>query len=395
MVHDSCSIANNCNLSKQWACKLYFIGMKHVKLALFLGCFGIIMTTVVKAQQIKTLTEVASFGNNQPIGVTVAPKTNRLFVSFPHQDPFLYGLTEIINGERVPFPNAEWNKHLPEQSANHFLNVQDLYADDKNFLWVLDSKPAGAASVFGGDQKGTEQGMFKLLQIDLSSNQVVRTYTFDDLPKDKSALNDVCVDNKKHLAYLSDPGLHALVVLDLKSGKSRIVLQDDPSTVVKPGLKLRLDGKDVVDSLGKPFVSNVNGIALTADAKYFYYRAINQTKLYRIETKYLADQRLTAAELSAKVEIVAETGICHGMIADAKGNVYLSNSPDRSIQYVSPDGALHVLIQDDRLIWPDSFGIGTDGYLYLSASQMNRLPKYNKGENKVDYPYRIYKVKLP
>jgi len=346
-------------------------------------------------QRITTLTEVASFGNNQPIGVTVAPKTNRLFVSFPYQEPFLYGLTEIINGERLPYPNLEWNKYIPEQANAHFLNVQDLYADDKNFLWVLDSKPGGGASVFGADKQSDPNGKFKLLQIDLATNNVVKTYTFDDLPKDKSALNDVCVDNRKHLAYLSDPGLHALVILDLKTGKSRVLLQDDPSTIVKPGLKLRLDGKDVVDTLGKPFVSNVNGIALTQDGKYFYYRAINQTKLYRIETQYLADQRLSSAELSAKVEMVAETGICHGMIADAKGNIYLSNSPDRSIQYVSPDKQLHVLIQDDRLIWPDSFGVGKDGYLYLSASQMNRLPKYNKGEDKVDYPYRIYKVKLP
>lgn len=370
--------------------------MKQISLQVYL-CFvlAIMTTKAAMGQRITTLTEVASFGNNQPIGVTVAPKTNRLFVSFPHQEPFLYGLTEIINGERLPYPNLDWNKYIPEQANAHFFNVQDLYADDKNFLWVLDSKPAGGASVFGADKQSDPSGKFKLLQIDLTTNNVVRTYTFEDLPKDRSALNDVCVDNRKHLAYLSDPGLHALVVLDLETGKSRALLQDDPSTIVKPGLKLRLDGKDVVDTLGKPFVSNVNGIALTQDGKYFYYRAINQTKLYRIETQYLADQRLSPAELSAKVEMVAETGICHGMIADAKGNIYLSNSPDRSIQYVSPDKQLHVLIQDDRLIWPDSFGVGKDGYLYLSASQMNRLPKYNKGEDKVDYPYRIYKVKLP
>jgi sugar lactone lactonase YvrE len=83
------------------------------------------------------------------------------------------------------------------------------------------------------------------------------------------------------------------------------------------------------------------------------------------------------------------------MIADNKGNIYLSDSPDHAIQYVTTDGKVHFLVKDDRLIWPDSFGIGNDGYLYVSASQMNRLPKYNNGENKVEYPYRVYKVKLP
>ena len=347
-------------------------------------------------QQPPALIEVASFGQNQPIGVTVAPLTNRLFVSFSHREPFLYGLTEIVNGKRVPFPDTEWNKFEPEKAATHFVNVQDLYADDHNCLWVLDSAPAGSASVFGKNKgNSSKEGQFKLLKIDLTDNKVKQVYRFDDLPKDKSALNDMRIDNGKGLAYLSDPGLHAIVVLNLKTGKSRITLQDDKSTMAKPGLKLHLDGKDVEDENGKPFISNVNGIALSHDNKYFYYRAINQTKLYRIETRYLADATLSSADLSAKVELVAETGICHGMIADNKGNIYISDSPDHAIQYVTPDKNVHFLVKDERLIWPDSFGIGSDGYLYLSASQVNRLPKYNNGQDKVHYPFRVYKVKLP
>ncbi|TWR31070.1 gluconolactonase [Mucilaginibacter pallidiroseus] len=355
---------------------------------------SIVLTTISLTSLAQSkLIEVASFGHNQPIGVSVAPKSNRLFVSFPHTEPFLYGLTEIIDGKRVPYPNIEWNKFDTTQTANHFVNVQDLYADDANNLWVLDSKPSGGAAVIGdGDKK---EGKFKLLQIDLGTNTVKRVYTFDDLPKDKSALNDMCIDNSKGLAYLSDPGLHAIVVLDLETGKSRVLLKDDKSTVVQPGSKLHLDGKDVVDNNGNPFTSNVNGIALTKDNKWFYFRAINQTKLYRIATVDLANDKLSNADLSSKVQMVAETGVCHGMIADSKGNIYSSSSPDHSIKYVSPDGKLHTLVQDERLIWPDSFGIGNDGYLYVSASQMHRLPKYNNGHDKVEYPYRIYKVKLP
>jgi sugar lactone lactonase YvrE len=357
--------------------------------------FILIMATAFNAQsQQNKLIEVASFGQNQPIGVTVATKTNRLFVSFPHHEPYLYGLTEIIDGKRVPFPNAEWNKYDMQNPDTHFVNAQDLYADDQNNLWVLDSAPAGAASVLDKGNSA-KQGRFKLIRIDLNDNTIKHIYTFDDLPKDKSALNDMCIDNSKGLAYLSDPGLHAIVVLDLKSGKSRVVLKDDKATVVEPGFKLHLDGKDVIDQSRNPFVSNVNGIALTKDNKYFYFRAINQTKLYRIKTQFLADANLTDADLSPKVETVAETGVCHGMIADSKGNIYLSDSPDHAIQYVTPDGKVHFLVKDERLIWPDSFGISSDGYLYLSASQMHRLPRYNDGADKTEYPYRIYKVKLP
>jgi sugar lactone lactonase YvrE len=347
---------------------------------------------VLKAEEGAKLIEVASFGKNQPIGMAAASNPQRIFVSFPRKEPYLFGLTEIVKGERVPFPDEAWNKYDPANEKSCFVNVQDLFVDRLNDLWVLDSAPAGSASIFGGN---AGEGKFKLIRIDLDQNKVERVYDFPDLPKNGSALNDMCIDHTHQCAYLSDPGLKALIVMDLESGKSRVVLKDDPATVAAPGFVLHLDGKDVVDGNGKPFVSNVNGIALTKDDRYFYFRAINQTKLYRIETKYLSDASLPDQELSEKVETVADTGVCHGMIADEKGNVYLTDSAKKEIRYVTPGGEVKTLVQDDRLIWPDSLGIGSDGFLYLTASQIHRTPKYNGGEDRVEYPFRAYKVALP
>lgn len=344
------------------------------------------MENTLAGAQSASLIEVAAFGQNQCIGTKVAAKSGRLFVSFPKHQPFLYALTEIKKGQRVPYPDVTYQ--------SNFKSVQDLWTDDQNQLWVLDSAPASVAAAPGGsDNQGL--GQFKLIAFDLGTNMVKHTYTFDDIPADKSALNDVRVDNLHHLAYLSDPGLCAIVVLNLQTGKSRVILQNDRSTKADPNFRLHLDGKDVIDDKGKPFSSNVNGIALTIDNRYFYFRAINQTKLYRIKTAYLADPALTDAQLSAKVEMVAETGVCHGMTADARGDIFLSDSPNHAITYVSPDGKLHTLVKDPRIIWPDSMGISPDGYLYFSCSQMNRLPKFNNGQDKTDYPYRVYKVKLP
>ena len=333
---------------------------------------GLLASSAIYAQ---SLVEVASFGKNQCIGTKIAPVGNRLFVSFPHHEPFLYGLTEIKNGARIPYPDAAFQ--------SRFRNVQDLWTDDQNQLWVLDSKPGG----------GSADGQFALYDFDLGQNKLSRVYNFDDLPKAKSALNDVRIDHLHGLAYLSDPGLCAIVVLNLKSGKTQLVLQNDPSTKADPGYVLHIDGKDVIDQQGKPFSSNVNGIALTSDHKYFYFRAINQTKLYRIATAYLADSTLT--DLSSKVEMIAETGVCHGMTADRKGNIFISDSQAQAIKYVSPDGKANTLVTDPRISWPDSMGVSLDGYLYLSCSQLNRQPNYKDGVDKTDYPYRVYKVKLP
>ena len=332
------------------------------------------------------LIEVAQFDHYQPIGVAVT-NAGRTFITFPRNKIFEYAVAEITNGEKKPYPSAEWNQYDSTRAANHFINAQAAWPDDKGYLWILDpSNP--------GDEATIPEGV-KLLKIKLADNSVERVYRFEDLPREKIALNDVRIDTRRNLAYLSEPKTASVIVLDLQSGKSRMVLTKDKSTIAEPGFKLHIDGKDVVDDTGKPFSSNVNGIALTRDGKYFYYRAINQTKLYRIATEYLANPSLTKDELSGKVELVGETGVSHGMIADNKGNIYLSDSPNKAIRYVTADGKFETLVRDERLIWPDTFSIGTDGYLYLTCSQINRTEKYNNGQDKVEYPFRLFKIKLP
>jgi len=338
------------------------------------------------------LISAASVDQYRAIGVSVS-SDNRLFVSFPKQEEnYQYGLTEIVNGKRIPYPNEEWNKQGDEK--DHFVNVQDLYVDANDFLWVLDSKPSPASSIFGDSGKATE-GQFKLLKINTKTNQVERIYTFDDLDKAKSGLNDIRVDVKKNVAYFSDPSQAAIVVLDLKTGKTRKVLEKTPYTLADESIILSYDGVDMRDKNGKPFTSNVNGIALTHDFKYFYFKPINKTNLYRIETKYLIDTTLSKQDLEKKVEDMGNVGITHGLIADKKGNIYLTTSLDYTIKYITPEGKLHTLVQDSRLLWPDSLGIGTDGYLYFSCAQLQRDAKWNNGVNKEEHPFQIFKIKLP
>lgn len=332
------------------------------------------------------LIETARFDHYQPIGVAVT-KQGRIFVTFPYRQPYEWGLTEILNGQRRPYPDPEWNRYDSTHPENHFVNAQAVWADDQDRLWVLD--PANP-----DDQEAKPEGV-KLLKISLATNKVEQVYRFEDLPRERTALNDVRIDTRRGLAYISEPKMAAIIVLNLNTGKSRIVLQGDKSVKADPDFKLHLDGKEVVDNKGKPFSSNVNGIALTRDFRYFYYRAINQTKLYRIATEYLADENLTDAQLSTRVETVGETGVSHGMIADAKGNVYTTDSPSKAIRYITPEGRFETLVRDKRLIWPDTYAIGADGFLYVTCSQINRTKKYNKGEDKVEYPFRLYKIALP
>lgn len=346
------------------------------------------ISTLAGAQTPATnLEQVAEFGKHQPIGVAVSGQ-GRIFVTFPKKKAnYDYGLAEIVDGQRRPYPNAEWNQWDSTKAATRFVNVQSVFVDQTDALWVLDpANPDDEAPLVPG---------VKLLKINLASNKVERVYRFEDLPRERTGLNDVRVDPTRQVAYLTDPKLAALIVLDLRTGKSRVVLQGHKSTAAAPGFVLRIDGKEVKDKNGKPFSSNANGLALTHDFTYVYYRAINQTKLYRIATEQLLNTALGGAALAAQVETVGETGISHGMLADSQGNIYLTDSPNKAIRRVTPAGRFETLVRDPRLLWPDSFGLGPDGYLYVTAAQIHRTPKWNNGEDKVAYPFRLYRLKLP
>lgn len=362
--------------------------MKYSTIGLFLA---MMVGVTVNAQDAPNLEEFASFGKAQPIGVSVS-SGNRVFVSFPRREPYLFGLTEIINGERHAFPNDDWNTGSDAEKS--FVNVQDLYIDTNDQLWVLDSKPAPSGSIFGDNDDKQSAGQFKLVQIDLIDNTVKNIFTFDDLDKGNSGLNDVRVDTDRNLAYLSDPGQAAIIILDLTTGKTRKVLEQTVFTKVDEAIVLRYQDRDMVDSEGNPFRSNVNGIALTKDNDWFYFKPINATNLYRIATQFLSNPDLTEEELQEKVENMGDVGVTHGLIADPQGNIYLTTSMDYSIKRLTPDGQLQTVVKDPRLLWPDSLGIGEDGFLYFSCAQMQLLPQWNGGEDKLQYPFAVYRVKI-
>lgn len=356
---------------------------------------GVLLTMLVSgtvnAQHDPKLEEFASFGKSQPIGVSVS-ENNRVFVSFPRKEPYSFGLTEIVNGERIAFPDDDWN--TGKDVGKSFVNVQDIYVDVNEQLWVLDSKPASSGSIFGDTGDTDSQGQFKLVQIDLAKNAVRNIYEFDDLDKTTSGLNDVRVDTDKELAYLSDPGQSAIIILDLKTGTTRKVLEQSTFTQADQSVVLTYQGRDMADSEGKPFRSNVNGIALTKDNSWLYFKPINDSSLYRIHTQFLSDEKLTEKDLQQKVEDMGEVGVTHGLVADVNGNIYLTTSMDYSIKRLTPSGELQTIVRDPRIIWPDSLGIGEDGFLYFSCAQLQLLAQWNQGRNRLQYPFSVYRVKV-
>ena len=306
-------------------------------------------------------------------GVAVSHE-GRIFVNYPRWSPAVdVSVAEVVSKDSViPYPDDAWNSWTTESPAgNIFVCVQSVYIDKNNNLWILD--PANPYF------QGVVSGGAKLVKVDLTTDRVVKTYTFDEnvAPKE-SYLNDIRIDTDRNIGYLTDSGLGGIIVVDLSTGKSRRLLDEHGSTKAED-ITLTIEDQPL------NLVVHSDGLALDPGNVYLYYQALTGRNLYRIKTEYLRDADLTAQELADKVEWVIDSGASDAIEFDNAGNLYFTSIELNAIRKYTPQGKLEMVVQDDMLKWPDSFSITTDRTIYLTTSQLHL------GNNPPD-PYKIFKI---
>lgn len=325
---------------------------------------------------------------SQFTGVALS-KEGRMFVNYPRwQGPHEYDVVEISsNGIAQPFPDKNWNSWEPSQSgSNQWVCVQAVYVDDKNHLWVVDS---GAP-----EMKTVADDGAKLVEIDLKNNRVARIFNLTALVGKDSYLNDVRVDTGANVAYLTESKEGGLVVLDTVTGAARMMLRKQPPVEADPNHHFVVGGGELQRN-GKPMRGNSDGIALSPDRQWLYFKPLSDTKLYRIRTADLRDALKTGADVQNKVDdLGASFTTSDGMIFDKQGNLFLSDVEHDSIAKVGPALKLEIVLHDERLIWPDTFAWGPDGWLYVSCSQIQNMPWSHNGRSSRTTPYTIYKLKV-
>ncbi|MCL3780677.1 hypothetical protein EMN47_09800 [Prolixibacteraceae bacterium JC049] len=310
------------------------------------------------AQKRKVKLEVIASTEKQWTGIAVS-KNERIFVNFPKwSDNVPVSVAEIINGKAVAFP--------ADQSI--FVAVQAVVIDAKNRLWVVDTRNPQFQGVM-------DEGPV-LYQFNLENNSKEKAYGFPKgVFQPNSYFNDVRIDTKNEVAYLTDSGNGALIVLDLKSGKSKRVLDHHSSTESEVDYLICNDIKweNTVHS---------DGIALTPNGKYLYYVALTGHTLYRIPTSALIDASLSDKMLARKVEKVATIPATDGMMFDQKGNLWLGGLEDNSINLLKKDGSVHKVIKDKIIRWADSFSKGKNGSIYFTTAQIH-LPENQRKKYQV------------
>ncbi len=357
---------------------------------LFLGvaAFSLPAQDTSKVQG-KPIVEVAHFQDYQVTGIAVS-KTGQLYANFPRwSNDYKYAVAEVGNDSSLtPFPDDQWNswKDKDPDVANKWVCVQSITVDDTGALWVLDTGNPG--------MNGTLPGAPKLVKFDLATKKATQTIPFGaDICPAKSYLNDVRIDTTRQVAYLTESGIGSIIVVDLKSGKTRRLLVEDKTTLVDKNVDLTINGKEVETAEKQKPKFNADGIALSPDNEYLYYQAILSGKLYRILTSKLLDENLSKGDLSKAVETVGDSFPVDGLWMAKDGNLYLSDLRTGAIQRrMVPTGKTEMVAADPRIQWPDSFAQGPDGAIYFSCSHIHHSPQYNGGKSARTEPYTIFKV---
>ncbi len=345
-----------------------------------------------KAPANSPLQVVAEFNDPQLVGVAVAPG-GQVFACFPRWDwnPAFPIAKVGPKNTLTPYPNASWctwNDSVKSEPLKHWICPQSVFADKAGMVWVLDPASPGL--------KFTVPGGPKLVKTDPKTGQVLLTIPFSEMvaPR-KSYLNDVRIDLQHNYAYMTESGLGALVVVDLKTLKARRLLANHASTKAVKGLVIKAAGHPMLDLEGKPARFNADGIALSADNAYLYYCPLTGHTLYRIKTAALRDAALSETQLGQQVETVGEIPATDGLEIDAANNVYLTSFEQSALLRRTPAGKIETLVQDDRLQWPDTYSFAADGNLYVTNSAIHKTPTWNKGVGQPRPPFRIFKMALP
>ena len=220
----------------------------------------------------------------------------------------------------------------------------------------------------------------KLVEIDLKTDKVVQVYRFGgDVAPQGSYLNDVRISPDGRYAYMTDSGAQgALVVLDIAAGRAHRALDGAMPTQVDHDVKVVIGGKELHEADGQGVAFAADSISLDPKGEYLYFQPLTAKALYRIPTSVLQDAALKPDQVSAKVETVSASEPNDGLWQDKSGKLYFTAVQKGAIETQEPGaGERHMLVEDPRLVWPDTFAEGPDATLYVTNSAIQNSPRYN------------------
>ncbi|OSY88295.1 major royal jelly protein family protein [Tenacibaculum holothuriorum] len=326
----------------------------------------------MKKEQSPQVTEVASIKGEQLTGVTIS--NQRLFVNFPYwRKPIKFSVAEIKEGNQfTPYPNAQWNNWEIGQPVTDstFVCVQSVVASN-NLLYVVDTRNPLFQGVIGQPI---------VFVFDLNTNELVRTYKLPEKAFHKdSYINDIRIDNERGYAYCTDSANSGLVIINLKTGEAKRVLDEHPSTNSEQAY-LTFEGKKWNNTV------HSDGIALDTKRGMLYYHALTGYNLYAISVEKLI--KASEKEIENSVQLVAKTSAPDGMIIHKNILYYADLEHHKIMQLDLKTKEISTVVEGDNVKWADTFSI-ENNYLYYTNSRIHEA-----GGDISDLVFTVNRIKL-
>jgi hypothetical protein len=222
--------------------------------------------------------------NNAVTGIKVDEK-GAIYIAIPRWRPGVPStLNKLVHDESHGFIMEPWPSWDFNTKTLHYCQSMAITSD--NNMWILET---GRENFLGTDPSAIINRPAGFYIINIASKLVQNQYLFPEsvVPSDNSFLNDIAIDESRGYAYFTSTwGNGLLIVYEIQSGTSWSYT--GASTMRAENYNFCVSGYCYgTDGVG---ASPVDGIALQGTGTELIFSAVQGTKLYCIQTKYLRDQ---------------------------------------------------------------------------------------------------------
>ena len=309
----------------------------------------------------------------------------RLYTGVP------FSLVKVVkdrNGSPIlqPFPNRD--VHSLGDCNDIQMSLSFTIDTNTGIMWLIDA--GHVAFPDADDPFRTSYCPAKLLAIKLRSRKLVLRYVFPEtvVPAETNILNDLVLDYVKgELAfiYITDTGSEAIVVYDVKNHDSFNVKHSTMSIDQTATLIPFPNGYPPLN-----FPIGINGIAISCDFRYVYYKVLSSFDFYRIPTDVL---RRGGHDFDNRYQFLGRRNHhVDGMMYSSKHILYYSATNESAIDRwliggdaYNQGGIENVKIQqvqriaqnDLKMEYSDCISINEKGNMYFMAHRVNRIAQGN------------------